>query len=117
VAEKIRDPSLCSGNTFTVATKTILPAFQARYAKRPRGPRALARAIGRLNAATFEGLIDKLGDEDLIADLYASRSSRFDIHTVEVDEAAKRVTYSVRGCRNSKSVGFKRLREIWSSPN
>lgn len=104
-------------------------AYRARQSitgKRKRGKEgALKRAVRTLGDNDLAGLLEKLGDEDAVEDLYGSRSldSRIDVHDFEVsftegktkDAEQNRlqgyVTYTDRSL-GPKKVSFGRLRNI-----
>lgn len=55
-----------------------------------------------------------LEDADLIDNLFEHLSDPIHIHALEVDMETQRVTYSVRYRPKPKTVGFKRLKEIFN---
>ncbi|MGH8612630.1 MAG: hypothetical protein ACREYF_11515 [Gammaproteobacteria bacterium] len=100
-------------------TEAIASNGRKGGANRKGARSALWRAVKQVNASSIKDLLEAFSDEDFMDNLYESLDKErvIDISAVEISDADKIVTYSIRHETRKKEVGFKRLREIFEETN
>lgn len=72
---------------------------------------AIEKICRRLDSPALQSVLDALENEDLIDDLFGSRTDPIDIHLVEVSQGDETISFSLRNGKE-RTITFKTVRNL-----